>query len=506
MTYDTVLKRHKREGHAKVAQWLAALTEQARLRAGDFLGIAAEHFEQAGDDANAAEFHARAAEQGGERFAHDRVLVHVGRALALLGQVPAEQATQAAHITHPPDAGQPAEAELRWRLLSVRERTLELQARRDEQAVDLDALALLADACDDDRRRAEVAWRRGIRAMRMADWAAMESAARHGLACATRAGDDGLWLHALRLLAFAQLYQGDIDGGRALALQGLAEARRLKLRGVEARLLNVLTIAAEMQGDLVGSLDLNRQSLQAFREAGDRVNEAIGLSNLGGAWMLLGDLAQARRELDAALQMLRANGDRVMEGGALCTLSALALWRGDETRALTLARQALDIAVAAQARDREVLAGLRLGDAELALGRTAAAQQACAQAHARAVEIDVAFQHDASAGLARVALAAGVAAATQAALAALQPLLNHVAAGGTLDGAEFPRQIELTCHHALARAGDPRAAEWLARAHRALMTRAEAITDPVLRQGFLHNIPLHREIVAAWAAQDTASG
>ena len=65
MTYDTVLKRHKREGHARVAQWLAALTEHGSLRAGDFLGLAAEHFEQAGDEASAAEFHARAAEQAG---------------------------------------------------------------------------------------------------------------------------------------------------------------------------------------------------------------------------------------------------------------------------------------------------------------------------------------------------------------------------------------------------------------------------------------------------------
>ena len=498
VTYDTVLKRHKREGHAKVAQWLAALTGRASLRGGDFLGIAAGHFEQAGEDANAAEFHARAAEQGGQRFAHDRVLLHVGRALALLGQ-----ATQGA------DAAQAAQAELRWRLLWVREKTLDLQARRDEQAADLDALSLLADAFDDDRRRAEVARRRGIRAMRMADWAAMESAARHGLTCAARAGDDGLRLHALRLLAYARVYQGDIEAGRALALQGLAQARSLGLRGVEARLLNVLAIAAGMQTDGVGYLDLDRQSLQIHRETGDRVNEAIGLANQGEGWLKLGGLAQARRELDAALQMLRANGDRVIEGLALTNLSALALWQGDETRALALARQALDIEVLAQARDNAVLAGLRLGAAELALGRTAAAQQAYTEAHARALEIDSAWQHDASTGLARVALAAGDGAAALAAVAALQPLLDHAAAGGTLDGTVEPRLIEFTCHQALARAGNPRAADWLARAHTALMAQADAITrhsaDHALRHGFLQNIPFHRDIMAAWSQRGAQS-
>ena len=341
----------------------------------------------------------------------------------------------------------------------------------------------------------------------MADWAAQESAARHGMACATRAGDDSLRLHSLRLLASAEVYQGRIDAGRALALQGLDEARRLVLRGVEARLLNTLGIAAGMQGDLVGMLELSRQGLQIYRETGDRVNEAIGLSNLGIGWLNLGDLVKARRDLDAALQLLRANGDRVVESVALANLSALALWQGQEARALALARQALDIAVAAQAREHAVSAGLRLGDAELALGRLAETRRAYAQAHAWALEIGSAERHDASAGLVRVALAQGD---TAAALAALQPLLDQVAAGGTLDGTDLPRLIELTCHQALARAGDPAAADWLARAHTALMAQADAISrdssqhgaDPALRQGFLSNIPHHREIVAAWAKRE----
>jgi predicted ATPase len=492
VTYDTVLKRHKREGHARVAQWLAGLTEQGSLRAGDLLGLAAEHFEQAGDEASAAEFYARAAEQAGQRFGHERVLAHVEQGLALLGETtPAHPTTQ-------------AEAELRWRLLFVRVKTLQLQARRDEQAAALDALDRLADVLDDDRRRAEVAIRSSLRAMRMADWAAQESAARRGMACAARAGDYGLRLKALRLLATAQASQGDIEGGRGLAQQGLEQARRLKLPAIEALLLNTLAVIAEMQGDEVGAFELDRQSLQIHRETGDRVNQAISLVNLGVSWLKLGDLAQARRDLEAALQLARAHGDKNIEGATLGLLSTLALRQGEETRALALARQALHIAVAAQARDREVEARLRLGDAELALGRRAEARQAYTPARAVASEIGSPWQHDASAGLARAALAAGDDGAAQAAMEALQPLLDHVAAGGTLEGTESRCLVELTCHQALARAGDPRADEWLVRAHGALMAQAEAITDAALRQGFLQNIPWHREIVAAWGRRATA--
>jgi hypothetical protein len=52
------------------------------------------------------------------------------------------------------------------------------------------------------------------------------------------------------------------------------------------------------------------------------------------------------------------------------------------------------------------------------------------------------------------------------------------------------------------RAATPLAAEWLTRAHEALQARAASIPEAALRQGFLHNIPFQREIIAAWAARN----
>ena len=98
--------------------------------------------------------------------------------------------------------------------------------------------------------------------------------------------------------------------------------------------------------------------------------------------------------------------------------------------------------------------------------------------------IGSACKHDVSAGLARVALAEGD---TDAEPAALQPLLDHVAASGTFEGTIDTRWIELTGQQVLARARDQRAADWLARARTALIKQAEAIPDAGLRQAFLHN-------------------
>ena len=387
VTYATVLKRTRRELHGKLARWLAA---QTGLRANDFLGEAARHFELAGDEANAAEYHTRAAEHARTRLAHEAVLDHVQQALALLERTPG--------------AGTRL---LRWRLLEVREATLDIQGDRVGQRADIDAMAELAEALDDDRRRAHAAWRRSALAQRLADYAATEAAARQAVEWARRAGDDEIRLLAQRMLAMALAFQGRPAEGRVVAEEALAEARALALRRVEGLCLNALGVMLAMQSDDVGALQLDQQSLAAHRAAGDRRNEAIAQGNIGAGWLGLGELTRARRDLEEGLRLLRVNGERALEVSPLCALSTLALWQGDDAHALVQARAALETAVAVHARDQEAAALCRVGDAELALGRHAPAAEAFASAHARASEIASPYRHDASAGLARVALAQG---------------------------------------------------------------------------------------------------
>jgi class 3 adenylate cyclase/predicted ATPase len=491
VAYETVPRRQRQQAHAAVAHWLADQAAQGGLRAGDVLGWAATHFELAGHIEQAAEFHTRAAEQALERLAHERVLSHAGRALALLD------------ATHPPPAAAP---ELRWRVLCARERTLALLARRGPQADDLVALHQLADALDDDRRRAEVARRQAVRAMRLADAAGMEAAARACVAYATRAGDAALRLNAQRLLVYAATDRGDLAGARALGERSLAEARTLGLRDTEGRLLNALALLATGRGDLLQALELHVQAMQALTEDGDLLAAAGSRHNLGVGWLNLGALARARTELNETLLLVRAHGDRVMESNALGNLSAVALALGDAAQALTLAQQALQLAEAAEAADIVASAAIHRTRAELALGLTDAAAGSCAQAlavlppgHPRALDL--------CAVRARVALAQDK---LPAALEAVQPVLDQLARGGTLDATDNARRIEICCHQVLERAADPRAEDWLLRAHTRLMEQARTIADPALRQDFLQHGPGHGEIVAAWRARaarlDAAQG
>ncbi|MFZ4478940.1 MAG: ATP-binding protein [Rhodoferax sp.] len=475
VTYDTLLKPARRKHHAEAARWLAA---QTGARANDFLGITAEHFVKAGDSEQACEFFTRAAEYAALRYAHEAVTSHVASALALTQQ-----------------------QQLRWRLLDVRERTLELQGKRTEQQADIDALQELAVALNDDARRCEVAWRRSTMAMRNGEYHAMEQAARDSMTMAERAGDDMLRLRGQHRLALALAYLGATAQGHALAQQGLDQARALGARPIEALFLNALSVIADSQSDQLASLEMDRQDLMINRELGNRRNEAIALGNLGNGWLRLGEHSRAMRYLEDSLKLARAVGDRATEPNTLTNLSVLAWRQGDDALALRHAQSALDIATEVESPVFQAIALCSLGNAELALGRHAAATAAFARASEVASALGNATRHDAAAGLARVALAQND---TGMAMQMVEDLLTHICANSQLDGTEAPYLIRLTCHQVLAHVGDARGAQVLGNARAELLAQAVTINDPGLRHSFLDNIPEHRAIMANWTPQQAA--
>jgi class 3 adenylate cyclase/tetratricopeptide (TPR) repeat protein len=484
VTYETVLKRARRELHARAADWFAGLTD---ARASEFLAIAARHYAAAGDETKATEYFTRAAEQAKDRFAHETALGLIGEALARIGRVD----------------GVEARARLEWRLLDARERTFDVQGKREEQLADLDRLEALADTLGDPGLQADVAWRRAHRALRMGDWRATETAAQRSMALAKAAGDADRRLQAQRLLAVAVGTLGDLDGGRRLAEDGLAEARALERRAIEGGFFNALSLLAERSGDSVGVLAFVQQGLAISQALEDRRAEMIMRSNLAVGMGRFGAFERAMAEAEAALSLSRSLGDRVFESVALGILSEAALPLGEDALALAYAASALDIAIETQGKQDELLALLSLGAAELAQGRTAAAATAFAQALELSEVVGQDIQ-DARAGLARVALAEGD---TAAALAHVEPVLAELAAGGMLDGAEHPNLVRLTCWQVLDQADDPRVGWMLDLAHREVQALADATTDPDLRVSLLTRHPTHRAIVEAWAAaQGAANG
>lgn len=487
VTLATVLKQARHQCHAAVAAWLCGLTG---ARANDFLGATAEHFELAGKPAQAAEFFTRAAEHAAARHGHEAVLDYVARALALTEPQPSPDAAS--------PSLQPEQRLLRWRAYDVRERTYDLLGQRSAQQADIEALQELADALGDERRGAEVAWRRSTHAMRTGDYHTMESAARSAMALAERAFDPLLGLRGQHRLALALTYLGDPAQGNTLARAGLVKARQMGERALEALFLNALSFIADAQADRLAAIELDQQDLLINRELGNRRNEAIALGNLGNSWLRLGQDTQTREHLEAGLRLACDVGDRATQANTLTNLSLLALRQGDDPLALVQAQQALELASVVQSPEFEAMARCALGNAELALGRYAPANAAFDQACEIALKLGNPIRYEAAAGLARVALAQGD---TATALQVLQAALRHLAEGGTFKGTESPYLIRLSCYQVLARAGDSRAVALLESVHAELQTAAAALADAAVRQSFLNNIPEHRAIVAAWAAQ-----
>ena len=480
VTYESTLKRDRRAYHARTAAWLAQLSGE---RAAEVLGLAALHYERAGDTANACQYHARAAEYASARYANAAMLEHVARALAL---APADDLA------------------LRWRLLAVREAHLLHQGDRAAHAADLDALAALAEARDDDAWRAEVQLRRANACNDAGDVVAGAAHARQGLALARRLAEAPMAVKLHSSLAAALIGQGDHAGARQVAEQGLAQAQARGDRAGEGSLINVIGLIAMEQGDLLVAAEFFERSLVITRELGNRGAEGLRLSNLGSVYPRLGDYARARLHLDDALRVARATGRRDVEALVLLNTASVAHLQGDDAAALGYAQAALDAAQAGGQRDLEAYARLVVGHAELGLGRHGAARAAYTASRELLVQLQMRRQQtlDPVAGLVRVAMAEGRLAE---ALALAEPIVEHLAGGGSLDGTEEPLLIPLTAWQALAAAGDARAPGLLAGAHAELQSQAARIGDAALRQRFLQAVPHHREIVAAWARR-TAPG
>jgi hypothetical protein len=67
-----------------------------------------------------------------------------------------------------------------------------------------------------------------------------------------------------------------------------------------------------------------------------------------------------------------------------------------------------------------------------------------------------------------------------------------------LGGMESPAQVYLACFQALQASDPPRAAQALDQGYQHLTQLAAAIADPQLSRAVLEDVPIHRDLIAAW--------
>ena len=471
VTYESVLKRDKREHHRQTADWLVVRSSD---RASEYFGLIAEHYERAGDTVNAVNYLRKAGEDAAASYASAAALDYLARALALVS---------------------PDDTATRFALLLTRRGVLSNTGRRAEQAEDVAALEALAERLDG-VHRARAAGLRAAHALVTGDYRGVCTAAARAVAHADAAGARGAALQARLNWARALQFQGDYAGAEDQITQSLALAREFGEKRFESTTLAQLGIVAFQRGGYGMARGYFQQALDLARALGDRAVESSVINNLSETERMLGHYPAAFKLLEAGRRVSREIGQRVTDAYLLCNMAHIAFLQDRPADAIELSDQAS--AAAQHLNDPDLRASLlsTRGHALAALGRAEDAAASYRESAAIYREIGrTTMPPEPIAGLARLALARGT---VDEAMRLIAEVVTHFDAGGTVDGTEDPMWIHLTCHRVLAAAGSPRAGQFLRRSHELLMLRAEPLA-PDERETFLGNVPSHRAIMEIWA-------
>ncbi|MEO7338203.1 MAG: adenylate/guanylate cyclase domain-containing protein [Caldimonas sp.] len=472
VTYESVLRRHKREQHRLTAEWLI---ERSGDRISEYHDLIAMHYERADDVPNALHYLRKAADDAMRTCANGVVLDCVARALAIAAE---------------------DDAPNRFALLLLRSEVLRDLGRSDDYAADVAHLEHLADLLADPEKRARANGARSRQAFSVANYPAAIAAAERAIELAEQAGVPEASMAARASAALSLLYLGEPERARAHAEVQLRIACAAGNGKVESSAWTSIGHVEAHRGRFREATVAFRESLRAARSCGDRRGEAIALTNHGLIELALGG-PEAAALLHESVQVARETGYKWIEGGAMNNLASLAHTQGREAEALEWLDQALELVAQTQNRALEASVRVTLAEVHAASGKHALARAAFERA------LDLYVQTGRStllavprAGLARLALARGQ---LTDAMVQVESIVAQLEGGGSLSGVRNPAWIEMACHQVMAAAGDPRAPTWLERAHSSIVEQHER-HSPDDRAALLANAPDDREILAAWEA------
>jgi len=478
VAYQSVLMRSRREHHRVTADWLVLRSGD---RASEYFGMIAEHYEKAGDVANAVSYLRKAAEDAARGYVNGAALEYIGRALAL---VPADDAAA------------------RFALLLTRRSVYSNIGKRSEQAADVAQLEELAERLDDAARARAMGFRASL-ALVMADYPTVCAAAERAVALAAQAGIGDIAASARLNWGRALQAQGDYAGAERHVEEGLALARRIGDLRLESTTTGQLGILAFQVGRYGAARSHYQRALELARSIGDRLIESGMLNNLGETERALGHYDASFEVFQAGRRICAEIGQRLADAYMLCNIAHVTLQRGDAAESLAWAGQSSELADRLGDRDLQAALANVSGHALAALGRLDEADERYRASVALFREIGrTTMPYEPLAGLARVALARGDIAAARA---TVDEIVAHFDGGGSVDGTEDPLWIHLTCHDVLGAAESARAREFLERGHALLQQRSAAL-DAGEREAFLGNVPTHRRIVDAWRVSSAARG
>ena len=298
-------------------------------------------------------------------------------------------------------------------------------------------------------------------------------------------------------LGTVALYRGDYGQAAAYYAQALGIARETGGRRSESNALGNLGIVARYQGEYDQAISYTEQALAIDRAIGHRQGVARKFNSLGEIARMQGDYGRAQSYYTQSLTMTRELGERRSESITLGNLGLVALYVQDYATALTCYEPAQVIARELGDQDRmgytltglaEALAGLgQLDDAVTTMQKAIGVRRQVGQ---------LALVMESIAGLVKIFLTQNK---LDSALTATQEILEYWDQTHSLDAANEPFQILLTCYHSLAANHHPRATEILEMTFNRLGQHVARISSSVARQSVIEQVAWYREIIAAFA-------
>ena len=477
VTYDTLLKAERRQGHAAVARWLV---ENTRGRPAEFLAMTGRHAELGGDVALAIDCFDRAAREARLRFANAAAESWLRRALALLGE------------------SDPARRfDLLERIAAIVDSTGD---RADQDAAHAE-MATLLERHPDDARRARLLFLSATLADRRSDYGTAERLARQSFELAERCGSAYAAAQSQCELAWLSYRVGDYLGAGDHVTIGLRWADHPAIEhirpAIESQLLTMSAMALTALGRLGAAREVLTAVVARCQELGRLREQLNALKNLAfvaaglGRWDEMTDFGTAARELAESC------GAPPDLGHAFNILGQAAAAKGDHpaacewhTRCLELSRSHGDLLHEARS-----LQGLGVSHAES--GDRSAALQAHHQARDLFRRVNDPLGECLS--VAHAALCEVQLGRHAAAQRATDEVLGRL--GGDLAARAVHETIGLRwlCAQVLAALGDVRAAQTLGQLRQDVQARAEDLTDETDRPRLIAALPVFRAIVAAAA-------
>lgn len=465
--YRAIGPQRRQSLHRRAADALAALHPE-------WVGALARHFDLGGARDQALHYTLEAGKRAETVCDYESALAHYRRAAQLAGR----------------------EAPARWEALARQNQLLYILGRWNAATEALDEMARLAERSRDPLRRARVLYLRGRQESEAGDPHRALSLLTEALDQASGGQDAQLVGDILTETAGVYWRLGDVRRCQAAAEEALAMFRQAGDRDGERRALSALvSLHLGLTGDYAQALVCNEAIQRLAHELDNTYAAIIAQGNSSVALALLGNYKAAQQALAPALDFVERVGDLFTEGAFRIFQAINYRGLGDLAEACRCAEHALALCRQVGNPNFEIEALAVLGLAALDQGQPHDARRwleeavACAGRYAQ--------EQDRAAQLAHLALAHSRLGERETALALSAQALSIIEREP-----EMYERLKTACFERAQIVHDAQglqaALPHLERAYRALMSAADRISAPDLRQSFLENVAENRAIATAY--------